>query len=169
MDALQKLGIDGWSVVLYVVNTLLLVVILSKLLYKPILRFLDERRETIRRNLTEVEHLRKTFEAETERQRLESQEATKQLHATLAAMKLEAETKAQTLITEAEKRRDSLIEEARAQVDASKARLIQDVESDIQLRITQIVSHILEERIPKEVVQSSVQGAWKDFETKKSV
>lgn len=166
MDALQKLGIDGWSVVLYALNTFLLIAVLTKLLYKPILKFLDERRETIRRNLTEVETLRKTFEEETRKQDAASKEAAKQLRQELAAMKAEAETKAQAVLAQATQERDALLDKARAEVDAAKARILQDAEQDIQSRIERVVMHVLQTKLPQETVHTSVQSAWKDLATK---
>lgn len=161
MDALQKLGIDGWSVVLYALNTFLLIAILTKLLYKPVLRFLDERRNTIRRNLNEVETLRKTFEEETQRQERESKEASKTLHQQLANMKAEAEANAQALIADATKTREALLETTRAEVAAEKANIMKSAEKDIQQRIEKVVLQVLQGNVPRKIVQTSVQTAWK--------
>lgn len=166
MDALQKLGIDGWSVVLYVLNTALLVAILTKLLYKPILRFLDERQETIRRNLTEVEELRRSFELETKKQEAAAQAEAKRMRTDLAAMKAEAETNARVLLEEATARRDALLKETTAQIDAAKRRLMQDAEKDIQARIERVVLHVLRKKVPQEAVQASVTSAWEELGSK---
>ena len=51
MDGLSKLGINLGHVVFYLVNTGLLLTVLTYVLYKPILRFLDKRRDQIRRSV----------------------------------------------------------------------------------------------------------------------
>ena len=48
MDALQKLGIDGWSLVLYLVNYGILFFVLGKYVYKPLAKAMDARSEKIR-------------------------------------------------------------------------------------------------------------------------
>ena len=45
MDQLSNLGIDPWNMLLYLANTGVLLVILTYFLYKPILKFIDERRK----------------------------------------------------------------------------------------------------------------------------
>ncbi|MDQ5919615.1 MAG: synthase subunit b [Patescibacteria group bacterium] len=160
MDALQKLGIDGWSIVLYALNTLLLVGILTKLLYKPVLQFLDERRDTIRRNLSEAELLRKSFQEEAQKQKASALEETKRLRAELASLKAEAETEAKTLLEEATARREAMLAEALAQTEAIKARVMQDTEQAIRERIERVVLQVLEKGLPQDVVRASVQTAW---------
>lgn len=160
MDALQKLGIDGWSVVLYALNTLLLVAILTKLLYKPILQFLDERRDTIRRNLSEAELLRKSFQEEAQKQKASALEETKRLRAELASLKAQAETEAKTLLEEATARREAMLAEAMAQTEAIKARVMEDAEQAMRERIERVVLQVLEKGLPQDVVRASVQTAW---------
>ncbi len=162
MDALQKLGIDGWSVVLYALNTFLLVAILTKLLYKPVLHFLDERRDTIRRNLSESEILRKTFQEEANKQKAAALEETKRLRLELAAMKSEAESQAKILLEEATARREAMLAEATAQAEQMRTNLIADTEQAIRDRIERIVLHVLQHHVPKETVRASIQSVWND-------
>lgn len=163
MDALLKLGIDGWSVVLYSLNTLLLVAVLTKLLYKPVLRLLDERRETIRRKLTEVETLRRTFEEETLRQKAASEETAAKLRQELAAIKADAASKAEALLSQAAQEREELLARTKAEVDLAKARILQEAEGEIRRTIERIVLHTLRTKIPPEMVEASVQSAWNDL------
>lgn len=166
MDALQKLGIDGWSVVLYALNTFLLVAILTKLLYKPVLHFLDERRDTIRRNLSESEILRKTFQEEANKQKAAALEETKRLRLELAAMKNEAESQAKILLEEATARREAMLAEATAQAEQMRTNLIADTEQAIRDRIERIVLHVLQHHVPKETVRASIQSVWNDEPTR---
>ena len=162
MDALQKLGIDWWSVVLYALNTFLLVAILTRLLYKPVLHFLDERRDTIRRNLSEAEMLRKTFQEEATKQKASAFEETKHLRLELTTMKHEAEAQAKTLLEEAQARREALLAEATEQTEQMRANLIADTEQAIRERIERIVLHVLQHHVPKETVRASIQSVWND-------
>lgn len=163
MEALQKLGIDGWSVLLYLVNMGILLGVLTKLLYKPLLGFMDERREIVRKNLQETELLKAKFEEESKRQTQETKDLLVKMQSEVAAAKAQAEVRAKELIAEADVRREQMLEDARRQVEETKKGILKEVETETQKRIEQTILHVLKNKIPADVVKSSVQAAWKDL------
>lgn len=163
MEVLQKLGIDWWSMLLYLVNTGLLLVLLTKLLYKPLLRLMDERRETVRRSLEETELLKQSFAQETARRDQEMQASMERLQAEVLAAKKQAEHRVQDMMVEAEQERTRLLDEARKQIKSEKERLMKDVESDTRKRIEQTILFVLKNKIPADLVQKSVESAWKEL------
>ncbi len=163
MDALQKLGIDGWSILLYLVNMGLLLTILTKFLYKPLLKFMDDRREIVRKNLQETELLKARFEEESKHQAQETKNLLVKMQSEVAAAKAQAEIRAKELIAEADVRREQMLEEARRQVDETKKGILKEVETETQKRIEQTILHVLKNKISADVVKSSVQSAWKDL------
>ena len=56
-----------------------------------------------------------------------------------------------------------MLEEARRQVDETKKGILKEVETETQKRIEQTILHVLKNKIPAEVVKSSVQADWKDL------
>lgn len=163
MDALQKLGIDGWSVLLYLVNIGILLTVLTKLLYKPLLKMMDERRNTIRKNLEESELLKAKFVEESTRQAQETKELLMKMQSEVAAAKAQAEVRAKELIAEADVRREQMLEDARRQVKETEAGILKEVEGETRKRIEQTILHVLKNKIPADVVKTSVQAAWKDL------
>lgn len=165
MDALQKIGIDWWSVLLYLVNMGLLLGILTKLLYRPFLKMMDERRETVRNNLEESELLKTKFAKESQRQAQETKELLLKMQSEVAAAKAQAEVKAKELLADADVRRDELLAQARAQIETQKGQILKEAEKETQKRIEQTILHVLKNKIPADVVKASVQAAWKDLHT----
>lgn len=163
MDALQKLGIDGWSILLYLVNMGLLLALLTKFLYRPLLKVMDDRRETVRKNLQETELLKTKFAEESKRQAQETKDLLVKMQSEVAAAKAQAEVRAKELIAEADTRREQMLEEARRQVDETKKGVLKEVEKETQKRIEQTILHVLKNKIPADVVKSSVEAAWKDL------
>lgn len=163
MEVLQKLGIDGWSVLLYVVNMGILLGVLTKLLYRPLLKMMDERRDTIRKNLEESELLKVKFLEESTRQAKETKDLLMKMQSEVSATKAQAEVRAKELIAEADVRREQMLEEARRQVKETEDGLLKEVEKEIHKRIEQTILHVLKNKIPADVVKSSVQAAWKDL------
>src|ERR687892_2597285 len=69
---LEQFGIDGWKLGIQAFNFLLLLLILQRFAYKPLVNMLDERSRRIRNDLDEARRLREESERdrETYRQQL---------------------------------------------------------------------------------------------------
>lgn len=163
MGALQKLGIDGWSILLYLVNMGILLAVLTKLLYKPLLKLMDDRRETVRANLQETEMLKTKFVEESSRQARETQDLLLKMQSEITVAKAQAEVRAKELIAEADVRREQILEDARRQVAETEKGILKEVEKETQKRIEQTILHVLKNKIPADIVKSSVLEAWKDL------
>lgn len=164
MDAFAKLGIDWKSMLLYLVNMGLLLTLLTRWLYRPLLKVMDDRRETVRKNLQETELLKTQFAEESKRQAAETKEMLVKMQSEVTAAKAQAEARAKELIAEADARREQMLEDARRQVDETKKGLLKEVEGETQKRIEQTILHVLKNKIPADVVKASVQAAWKDLQ-----
>ena len=68
---MKPLGILPWNLAIQILHFLLLMVILNRLVYKPILRMLEQRKDRIRQALEEASRVKE--EAAGERARLEAQ------------------------------------------------------------------------------------------------
>jgi F-type H+-transporting ATPase subunit b len=105
------------------INFLVLVVVLWRLLWRPLRRHMTDRAERIDRGLTEVEEGKR----ETEVMRGEAVEALR------AAKKKESEALAEAE-REAEARRNELLEEARGEAAEERDRLLSQVEREQERR-----------------------------------
>lgn len=161
MEALQKLGIDGASILFYLVNYGLLFFILNKYVIRPLTKSMDERSSHIRNNLQEAEQLRIDFQTEMARKVAEGAERDQQLSAELAAIRENAEQQAQRLLKEAERQREQLLAKTNADITAMKDRLLSDIEQDLLSRIERIVTQVLDEaRSDEKTLKTSVKTAW---------
>ncbi len=161
MEALKSLGIDPWAIVLYLVNFGLLLAILTKFLYKPVLKFLDERRETVRNNLEEADKLRVALSEERAKRAEEVKASSAEASRQIAAVKAEAEAKSRVLLAEAEERREKLMAEAEADIEDRKRKLVGQVEGELLKRVEAVTMRVLQEKVPEKVVADSVSEAWK--------
>ena len=161
MEALQKLGIDGASILFYLVNYGVLFFILNKFVIRPLTKTMDERSNQIRTNLQEAEQLRIDFQTEMARKTAEASDRDQQLNHDLATIRENAEQQAQRLLKDAEKQREQLLAKTNEDIAGMKDRLLSDIERDLLGRIESIVRHVLDEtRTDEKTVQSSVKNAW---------
>lgn len=163
MDALAKVGIDLWSVLLYLVNTGLLVGILTYLLYKPVIKFLDTRRESIKSSLDEAEELKRVFEARTVEMQVAEKEMRETFEKELAqGRQYIAEMKA-TLATEMQAEKEKVMTQAMTDIAEEKARLFATVRSEVLETMGKVLVTVLGSRMPQDVVEKSIEEEWDRF------
>ncbi len=163
MEKLLNLGIDPWSILVYLLNTGVVLTVLTYLLYKPMLKFIDQRRQQILNNIDQAQNLQKTFEEklkESEKQRLKTEE---ELKAEIDTLKKYTEEKRAELIAEMETSKNELIQKANKEISQKKAVLIKEAEKEILIIMQKIILEIVENKIPESVIQESVQSSWKQY------
>jgi len=160
MEALQKLGIDGWALMLYFVNFGVVIFLMQRYLYGPLIKFIDERRATITRNIEEAEELRKSFEAEAKKQLANTDAKTAEMNERIAEAKKHAKDEAKALITDADARRSALLADAQEQADAMKDGILKDAEAETLKRIESVIKHILQNDVPANIIEDSVKKGW---------
>lgn len=163
MDGLSKLGIDLWSIGVYFLNAGLLLFVLSYLLYKPVLGFMDRRRDEIRNSLDEARLLKdeldkKSEEASTAQARFENE-----LKVERESFRKFAEEKRSQLEAEMNATRAAMMQKAEAEIEARKTAMVKEVEEDLLVLIKKIVLDIVRKKVPEEVVKASVKDAWKEY------
>ncbi len=163
MEGLATLGINLWSVLLYLLNTGLLLFVLTYVLYKPVLRFLDERRKQIRDSVEEAQILKE----ELDKRSIEAREASEKAEATLKRemenLRKFTEDKRAELTAEMEAARSAMLAKADEDIAARKADILKDAEAATVELIKKIVLHIVQNKVPEEVVEQSIKEAWKQY------
>jgi F-type H+-transporting ATPase subunit b len=110
---LQSLGIDLPSVVWHLINFLILILILQRFMYKPILKMLDDRAARIRDSLAQADQVRAETAAIEERSRGVLDEARREGQEILAQANRNAERIVSEARQAAQQEADHLLERAR--------------------------------------------------------
>ena len=119
MENLETLGIHFPSLIIYLINFVLLLVLLYLFAYKPILRIMDERTDRIRESLAAAEQAREEQlnQARREGQRLldQAREASQRFRdEEMDRARQEAETFVSRARSDIQRERDAAIDEVRA-------------------------------------------------------
>lgn len=138
------------TLIIEIISFLLLLFILHRFLYKPLISFMDRRGEAVR------DMIRNAQEAE-DRARIYTQESHKALDmAREEALKIKEETKRlsdterRRIIKEAQKEAYALIEQARAQLGRERELMLEKIKSEIATISIDIAKRILGREINKE-------------------
>jgi F-type H+-transporting ATPase subunit b len=128
---LDKLGINLGFLVSQIINFSLLVILLTMLLYKPILRMLNERKDRIAKSMADVDEARAAAaraQQDYDRTIAEAQRKAQEIiaQASQAADKVRAEIEAG-----ARREADVIRQKARDEAAQEKGRLLADVQGQI--------------------------------------
>jgi F-type H+-transporting ATPase subunit b len=115
---LEGLGINLGYLISQIVNFVLLLVLLRIFLYKPIVRMLDKRRETIKTDLEEARTARSQAEAARQEHEKELENAREERLSILAQAR-----------EQAEKMREEILENARAEAHQLVAKTEEEMEA----------------------------------------
>ena len=161
MELLDKLGIDGRLIVWQLVNFTVLLLILRKFAYRPVLDALKRRAETVERSA---------------RQAKEIEEKLKSARAEFERTVRDAETRATAIVGEAsaaaKKLTDDALAEARAQtartiaagkalLDEEREKIVSDASKELGALVSLAVEKVLEDVAPKVDTDALVQKALK--------
>ena len=128
---MEKLGINLGFLVSQIINFTLLVVLLSMLLYKPILRMLNERKDRIAKSMADVDEARAAAaraQQDYDRTIAEAQRKAQEIvaQAAQAAEKVRAEIEAG-----ARREADAIRQKAREEATQEKSRVLAEVQGQI--------------------------------------
>ncbi|MDD5204192.1 MAG: hypothetical protein PHS17_02155 [Desulfobacterales bacterium] len=170
--------IDWFTVVAQIINFLILVALLKRFLYGPIIKAMDEREERIRSRLREAEQREEESRREAERYRSRTEELEHKRKEILAAAEKDAEEKKRSLIHVAKagadelqrqwresimSQRDEFLRElkklASRGVYSTTRRVLRDLaDADLQERITEVFLRRLKESGMKDVLPEGDHG-----------
>lgn len=160
MENLAKIGIDFWSIILYVINYGLLLAVLSYFLYPKLRSIISERKSMIKHNLEDAETLRKKLEDYTKKSEKEREKLVHEVKEQRETAKKELKEAHQQLTLEMEEKRGRMLEEARAIIIEQKKLIITEAEKDIATMIKTVMLDILSNDVPEEVIAKSVEKSW---------
>jgi F-type H+-transporting ATPase subunit b len=138
------------SLIVQVVNFVILLVILMKLLYKPLLAKMEERSEAIRKSLEEAQAAR----AEASRQQAENETRLRAAHAEAASIRAQALKDAadeqRRLVDAARAESQRLVETAKAQLDADVRRAREELRREVGDLATAVAEKLIRKSLRDE-------------------
>lgn len=163
MEVFSSLGIDWNSVIIYVVNFGLLVAVIAYFFTGPLLKLIDERRDTIQKNLEEAERIKNEFMAEKKKADAEKETLKVEMEQKMSHLKKELDQKRKEEEEKLELRKAKMLEEVRSLVTEEKNNILKQAEKQTIELIEKVVLHVVSNNVPDDVVKSSVQDAWKNY------
>ena len=145
MEILKNFGINGYLLAAQIVNFLIILFILKKFLYKPILELLSKRKITIKEGLAQAEEARLKLEKVVVEEKQILKNAQLQARKIIEDAKQAALDTAQEIQESSKKQTEKMINDARVQI----AREFQQTEKKLTVNISKIAVSFLQKSLEK--------------------
>jgi len=162
VEALTALGINANFLLTQIINFLLLVFLLYKFAYQPVLNMLAERRRRIEEGLKAAELARE--EAARQRAELEKQleEERRKAQERIAEATRQTEKLREQILAEARAEAERIIAEAREQAQQERERILQEARrqiAELSLVVAQkVVGETLDEQKQHQLIEKFLAG-----------
>lgn len=144
MELLHKLGIDWKLLIAQLVNFFILLVILAKFVYRPVLDMLDKRSRTIEKGMHDAKAAQERLE-QIEKLRVEKMnETAREISAMLEKSKSEAEAMKQSILHTAQTQAEDLLRRAKAEMAEAKEKMVQDAKREVAALIVSAAGKLME-------------------------
>jgi F-type H+-transporting ATPase subunit b len=162
MEGLAKLGFDLKGIVFYMVNFGVVLWVINKFVFTPLIAWADARRKSIHDNLEAAEQIKETYKHEFQKQESEHKQYIEKLRTEYEQSQAQAEQKAREIITEAEAERQRILAKAKDETASLKTQIRQELESELISKVTKIVTTSLRTGVTPETAAVIVENMWRE-------
>jgi len=145
MDILEKFGVEPILLIAQIVNFLIILFILKKFLYKPVLDLLNKRKITIKEGLAQAEEARLKLEKVIIEEKQILKNAQLQARKIVEDSRQEALDSAREIQEEGKKQTEKMLNDARVQI----GREFQETEKKLAVNVSKIAISFLEKSLER--------------------
>lgn len=150
MELIDKLGIDLKLLAAQIVNFFILLFVLYKLLYKPILNLLEKRKKMIEKNVLDTKRIEERLtQIESEKKEILSK-ASGEAMQIIEKAKKESEEAHVKIIENAKKEISQLAERYRTQLRDEKSMMIKELKTEVSDLVIRSSEKILQKEFTKD-------------------
>lgn len=169
-ELISQLGIDARMILAQLFNFILLLIVLERFVYRPVIKVVDERKKQIEENNKREERLElKLKEMHSVRENIltEAREESEKIRD--EALKRAEETR-NHILAEAEKKAESLVEAERRQFRSEIDRIEESIKAEVGVLLTKVVEKtvgdVLDDKMQEKILSRSIEDFKSEYSTK---
>ncbi|MBI2411133.1 MAG: F0F1 ATP synthase subunit B [Candidatus Kerfeldbacteria bacterium] len=150
MELIKAFGLDYKLLLANLINFVILFFILKKILYTPLLNFINDRTKKIEegvRNAQEAQHVLKVAQQKHEHTLIDARKEASEI---IEKAKSAAEAQANSMIERTKKETADLFEKAKLDIDQERKQMMQSAKKEIASAVIMVAEKVLRERITPE-------------------
>ncbi len=164
MEALAKLGINPLLLVAQIVNFLILLWILNRFLYKPILKLFKDRSSKIEEGIKTAENLKKQAADAEERHKQYLDEAKKEAHRIIEHATKLGEQEKKKIIEMANEEARKIIERTMQEISAEKQNILTDIKREVGEMVVMLSAEMIKKKLDEKTQRDLIEEAIKEVE-----
>lgn len=153
--------ISIYDLTMQVINFLLMLFILKKILYKPMLDFLAKRQHSIADTIAEAKENKVLSDKLIEDKKEELKAAKNQSQEILAAARGNAEVEQKKIIEEAKDKSINMIEDAKKEIDSqfknAKSELLKNISDTVIMVSEKVIATNLDKKSSEKLIESCIE------------
>ncbi|MFH1523098.1 MAG: F0F1 ATP synthase subunit B [Patescibacteria group bacterium] len=149
MGLIEALGLDINILIAQLVNFAILVVVLWKFGYKPILKFLDERKNKIEKGVKDAEKAAGRLIEIADKEKDIITKAKKEALIILDQAKQQGEENGKKMIAKAKEEIGQIINQEKQKIQIEKAKTLKDIKTEIGDLVARTVAKVLDKKLDK--------------------
>lgn len=149
-EIFEKLGLDGKLIIAQIVNFILLLIILQKLAYRPVLKMLEERSKKIEKSLKQAEKIEKELKNTEEIKLSEIKKAKEESQKIINEAIKSSEKKSQEALEKIKIKTQDVVERAKREIRLEKENSIKEAKKEIVDLVIQTTRKIIGNSINEE-------------------
>lgn len=143
MQIFESFGIQPTLLLAQIVNFLVILFLLKKFFYKPIIKILDERKKRIEESLKNADLIEEKLKKTEEKSALITQVAQKNAQDLIESAKGEAERITNQAVGESRKIVEEGLTEARVQIEVQRQQMQKQLENETLTLVVEVVKKVL--------------------------
>lgn len=163
MEVLAKLGIDWKLLIAQAVNFIVLLWVLRRYAYRPILRALEARTKKIEQGLSDAAQSQVKLQEIVEEEKRVMAAAREEARGILSKAETSAKERDAHMLRETKGKIDKMITEADSHLAEEKARLVREAKaeiSDLVIKVTErVLGDVVDTKIDTQLVERSLKSA----------
>lgn len=162
-ELFSKLGIDWRLLIAQIINFTVLLFVLYRFLYRPILSVLEKRRERIEKSLEEAARV------DAESKRLESlkiqkvEEAKREAAKVMEETSVQAEQAKQATLERTKLESEKIVTRAREQIASERESIFKEVQAEAADLVIEATEKVLREKLDKEKDRHFIEDTMKQL------
>lgn len=150
MGGFSSLGISLPLLLAFVFNFIILLVLLGKFLYKPVLKMLDERTQKVKESMEWAESIKRDYEQAKVEVQKQIEKGRQEAQAIIAQAVQKGEGLKEEAKREASGQAKVIVEKARAELEAERDRMVEDLRKEFVSLLILASEKVIRQTLDKE-------------------
>lgn len=163
MELLSTLGVNMQLLLAQIVNFAIIMGVLLFFVYRPILRLVDSRRETIKKSMEDAKDIEKQKRDIEHFKTEQMRKADQEMAQILDKAKKQAETVKQDMLVKAQQEASALVEKAKETLQNERKKLLEEARGTLAGVAVKLAQAVLEREFSAQDQQRLVQNLEKDL------